>query len=261
MSKMPSLPWTRINDFLLQVCAATNAKDFDTLVCARISDLVPHDFPVLCVSSTRDDLRSLARGERPDKLIDTTIRALAGDPGTVSAWNDYFRFRLPITDGYFVRSQVSDFRPYADTEFVTDFVRPRFVEQCLGGWFRRYTVVIPRCKPARQFSDTEIAVSRIIAPHLENYFTALSLAALTAEEARVRSMRESALRFGLTPREQEIAFLLAERLAMREIAEKLYISRRTVESHAEHIYGKLGVGGKRQLAGRLLMGPNASPFI
>jgi len=254
MSNMPSLPWMRINDFLLQVCAATNGDDFNALVCAHISDLVPHDFPVLCVSSTRDDLQRLARGERPDKLIDTTIRALAGEPGTVSAWNEHFRFRLPITDGYFVQSQVSDFRPYADTEFVTDFVRPRSVEQCLGGWFRRYTVVVPRCKPARPFSETEIGISGIIAPHLENCFIALSRAAVTAEQARMQSMRETASRFGLTAREQEIAFLLAERLAMREIADKLYISRRTVESHAEHIYGKLGVRTKRELAGRLLMG-------
>jgi hypothetical protein len=42
---------------------------------------------------------------------------------------------VPITDGYFATSIVSDFRPYAKTEFVTDFVRPRKVELCLGAGF------------------------------------------------------------------------------------------------------------------------------
>jgi DNA-binding CsgD family transcriptional regulator len=41
---------------------------------------------------------------------------------------------------------------------------------------------------------------------------------------------------------------------MAEIAEKLSISRRTVESHTEHIYGKLGIRMKRELAGRLRTG-------
>jgi DNA-binding CsgD family transcriptional regulator len=251
---MPSLPWIKINDFLLQVFAARNLADFNSLVCAHIVDLVPHDFPIFCVTSGRDDLQRLARGERPNKLIDTSIFALAGEPGTVSAWNGYFRFRLPITDGYFAGSLVSDFRPYAGTEFVTDFVRPRSVELCLGGWFRRYTVVVPRCRPARAFSETEVAISRIIAPHLENYYEALSLAVVTREESRKQSMRKNVVRYGLTGREQEIAFLLAERRTMTEIADMLSISRRTVESHAEHIYGKTGVGNKHALAGALFAG-------
>jgi DNA-binding CsgD family transcriptional regulator len=191
----------------------------------------------------------LARGASPNKLIDPTILALAGDPSTVAAWNEYYRFRLPITDGYFATSLVSDFRPYSHTEFVTDFVRPRSVELCLGGWFRRYTVVVPRCRPARPFSELEIEISRTIAPHLENFYNALTLAALAKEEARVQSMTVVALEYGLTQREQEIALLLADRLTMPEIAQRLSISRRTVESHAEHIYGKLGIRKKQELAG------------
>jgi DNA-binding CsgD family transcriptional regulator len=252
MPNTPVLPWIRINDFLLEVCAAKTREDFDALVCAHISDLIPHDFPVFCVSSPRDDLKRLAAGAIPNKLIDPTIIALAGEPGTVAAWNQYYRFRLPITDGYFATSVVSDFRPYAHTEFVTDFIRPRSVDLCLGGWFRRYTVVVPRCRPARPFSEVEIAISRTIAPHLENFYSALTLAALAKEESRLHSMRLNAARLGLTQREQEIAILLSERFTMPEIAEKLSISRRTVESHAQHIYGKLGIQKKQELTEHLL---------
>lgn len=58
-------------------------------------------------------------------------------------------------------------------------------------------------------------------------------------------------RFGLTPREAEIAELLARRLTNREIAEALGISRHTVRHHAERVFAKLGVHSRRDVAGRL----------
>ena len=251
MAQLPSLPWAKINDFFLQVFAARNLDDFNALVCTHMAELVPHDFPIMCVISSRADLHQLAQGEQPNKLIDSTIQAVAGDPGTVAAWNNYFRFHLPITDGYFASSLVSDFRPFADTEFVTDFVRPRSVDLCLGGWFRHYTVVVPRCRPARQYSEQEIAISRIIAPHLESFYTVLSLAAAGRQEYRFQPAGSDVPGMGLTQREKEVALLLSERLSMAEIADKLFISRRTVEKHAENIYGKLGVRKKQELGGHL----------
>ena len=58
-------------------------------------------------------------------------------------------------------------------------------------------------------------------------------------------------RFGLTPREAEVAALLARRLTNREIAEALGISRHTVRHHAERVFTKLGVHSRRDVAGRL----------
>ncbi|MBO0804762.1 MAG: response regulator transcription factor [Nocardiopsaceae bacterium] len=51
----------------------------------------------------------------------------------------------------------------------------------------------------------------------------------------------------LTSREQEIAGLVADGLSNREIANQLVISKRTVDSHVEHIFGKLGVSSRVQL--------------
>jgi predicted ATPase/DNA-binding CsgD family transcriptional regulator len=45
----------------------------------------------------------------------------------------------------------------------------------------------------------------------------------------------------LTAREREIASLVSAGLSNRQIAEKLLISRRTVDAHLEHIFGKLGI--------------------
>ncbi|NUR94398.1 MAG: ATPase [Kribbellaceae bacterium] len=53
----------------------------------------------------------------------------------------------------------------------------------------------------------------------------------------------------LTPREYEVAALIGEGLSNREIATRLTVSRRTAETHVEHILGKLGFTSRSQVAG------------
>jgi DNA-binding NarL/FixJ family response regulator len=50
----------------------------------------------------------------------------------------------------------------------------------------------------------------------------------------------------LTPREREVLRLLAEGLAADEIAKALFISKKTVGTHLEHIFTKLGVRSRGQ---------------
>jgi predicted ATPase/DNA-binding CsgD family transcriptional regulator len=52
----------------------------------------------------------------------------------------------------------------------------------------------------------------------------------------------------LTPREHEIAGLVALGLTNREIAQRLYISRRTADAHVQHILNKLGLHSRAQIA-------------
>ncbi|MER7013076.1 LuxR C-terminal-related transcriptional regulator [Saccharopolyspora sp. NPDC000359] len=52
----------------------------------------------------------------------------------------------------------------------------------------------------------------------------------------------------LTPREREVARLVAQGLSNRQIAEQLVISKRTSDSHIEHIMAKLGVTSRAQIA-------------
>lgn len=56
----------------------------------------------------------------------------------------------------------------------------------------------------------------------------------------------------LTRREEEVADLVAEGFANREIAERLFLSKRTVDSHLEHIFTKLGFSSRTQLASWVL---------
>ena len=46
----------------------------------------------------------------------------------------------------------------------------------------------------------------------------------------------------------EVARLVAEGLANAEIAERLVLSVRTIESHLDHAYSRLGISGRAALA-------------
>jgi DNA-binding CsgD family transcriptional regulator len=53
---------------------------------------------------------------------------------------------------------------------------------------------------------------------------------------------------GLTPAETRVATLVAEGRTNREVAAALFLGERTVESHLSHVYAKLGVRSRTELA-------------
>ena len=52
----------------------------------------------------------------------------------------------------------------------------------------------------------------------------------------------------LTPREREVAELVAAGFSNRRIADELVIAEATAERHVSNIFGKLGLGSRSQLA-------------
>ena len=60
--------------------------------------------------------------------------------------------------------------------------------------------------------------------------------------------RPSQIASSLTPREAEIARLVSRGLRNKEIARELHLSEGTVKMHLHHIYEKLHLGGRTQLA-------------
>jgi DNA-binding CsgD family transcriptional regulator len=78
----------------------------------------------------------------------------------------------------------------------------------------------------------------------------------TSEQARKRG---DGLDDQLTPQESQIAQLVADGLANREIARRLFISPSTVEYHLQKVFRKLGIGSRTQLARVLLTGISSPP--
>ncbi|HJR25604.1 MAG TPA: response regulator transcription factor, partial [Acidimicrobiales bacterium] len=54
----------------------------------------------------------------------------------------------------------------------------------------------------------------------------------------------------LTPTEQQVVDLVVEGLTNPQIAERLFVSRGTVRTHLSHIFPKLGVATRSELAAR-----------
>ncbi len=71
-------------------------------------------------------------------------------------------------------------------------------------------------------------------------------------EKNILSMEKRMNDCGLTPREQEVVYLVCQGLKNTEIGEKLFISRYTVENHLKSIYQKLCVQNRAKLIHRII---------
>jgi DNA-binding CsgD family transcriptional regulator len=74
------------------------------------------------------------------------------------------------------------------------------------------------------------------------------LADVLARCDTVRTPALLAVQPSLTSRERQVAELAAVGVRSREIADRLYLSPRTVENHLQRVYAKLGVNGRVELA-------------
>ncbi|MFG3259910.1 ATP-binding protein [Streptomyces sp. NPDC048172] len=78
--------------------------------------------------------------------------------------------------------------------------------------------------------------------------------AYALDEPLVPARPRQAPQDALTRREREVAALVSEGLSNRQIAERLVISKRTVDAHLEHILAKFGASSRTEIAARLAAG-------
>jgi predicted ATPase/DNA-binding CsgD family transcriptional regulator len=70
----------------------------------------------------------------------------------------------------------------------------------------------------------------------------------TAGQSRPVQSGSSAAACGLTPRELEVVRLIVDGRRDQEIADALFLSRRTVQTHVTHLYAKLGASTRAEVA-------------
>lgn len=83
-------------------------------------------------------------------------------------------------------------------------------------------------------------------PDLRRAYLLSASAIIPGRERRGRSAAEA--QGGITPREREVAAMVAQGLTNRAIAETLVLSERTVESHVANALAKLGFSSRAELA-------------
>ena len=69
-----------------------------------------------------------------------------------------------------------------------------------------------------------------------------------AQRGRGERKRPSSGWASLTPTELDVVRLVAEGIPNKDIAARLFVSPRTVQSHLRHVYNKLGLTSRVQLA-------------
>jgi len=108
-----------------------------------------------------------------------------------------------------------------------------------GSWLRRRYRVAQARGPLR--TARQICAAHGLLPWAERARRELRATGEAGEEPRMPQ------RTCLSPQELQIAQLAAEGLSNREIAERLYLSHRTVGSHLYRIFPKLGITSRIQL--------------
>lgn len=118
---------------------------------------------------------------------------------------------------------------------------------------RRWSVVVPLRRRGRSIGVLWVAAQGQLADDDAAFYAmvASQLAGAAEHAHHTRRTRFTAAEADaithLTPREREILSLVAEGLTNREIADRLVISRRTVEWHRARIQASLGVFGRAEL--------------
>jgi len=104
----------------------------------------------------------------------------------------------------------------------------------------------------REFASARLVINSLGAniqeESLRTDFVQVASRSLPMEQIPSKRRREAETFGGLTPREREVARLVAEGKSNREIAETLVLSERTVENHVGNILMKLGFDSRAQVA-------------
>ncbi len=231
--------WYKVVELLEDLCRQRDTTALLTTLFDELDQLVPAENGVAMFEMRRGIPHCLRWPDYSEPLI--------------PAFNDHFNRCCPAEYDWREHSlgPVSWAR-HGDTEYDCDFNRPLYIGHSLGMGFydhvirRELILCVHRGRNAKAFSESDAEVFSHVRPVAERVF-ALVRSAEAAETQLFERLSFPRTTQSLSPREAEIARLLCTRLTLRQIADHLRISPRTVESHALHIYQKLDITGRREL--------------
>jgi DNA-binding CsgD family transcriptional regulator len=125
---------------------------------------------------------------------------------------------------------------------------------------RDYVLGVALSRRHEDFTDEECALLETARPHLiQAYRNAREHTAVLRRlgDERGRPLVDLRAR-GLTPREEEVVRLMASGRTNADVASELGLSPRTVQTHLQHAYRKLGVQTRSQAA-RIVWAASAGP--
>ena len=232
--------WRKLFELLSDVCRQEDADSMLSAVAEHIEEVVPIDHG-LAFNELHGDIPYCTRW--PDYA-----------DSLVPQFNTYFNSRCPVAYNWkhHLLGPI-EWRQYEDTEYDAEFNRPMSLGHSLGIGFPdplvdcERVLVIHRARGSTPFSEKDTHSLLLLRPLLERiYGMSRENEKLWREHFNPEELEPDVRT--LSPREAEVARLLMHRIPMREIGRRLEISPRTVERHALHIYQKLHVSGRRELA-------------
>ena len=243
--------------FLVDVGGLEFNEPYPVEVVARLRDLVVCD----ALTYQEIDLRSKRFPVTVAFDSDAQAKAAPADPAEEEAlyWAvgpcPIFDYRARTGDLSAIRmSDVISPRRYHELPIFREYFHPVGLDHALdiglpapGDRYRSF--ILFRRTGEGDFSERDRAVLEMLRPHLRD------LEARAVLQRRLRELPAALVGDGgprawdaLTLREREILALVADGRTNSQIAARLWIAPSTVKKHLEHVYEKLGVGGRTAAA-------------
>lgn len=172
---------------------------------------------------------------------------------------DYMKYLLDVSNYTMIYkdTDLMDEELRKKTDFYRDFLKPNQIPYGAGIVMRRYTKMIGiihffRTEKVGDFSARDMYFLDVLKNHITHaLYRLLEQDRLMVTES-VGRMQQVSARYGLTVREEEILECLEAGLSNVDIAKEKHISVSTVKKHIFHIYKKLDINTRHQIASVIL---------